>query len=74
MLLAALLKIVPSQRLSLAEVLQHGFFDELRTAGCMYTDSTPLPPMFDFSAHGLSHSHPLADGTSHVMSLQSCRI
>lgn len=62
-LISALLEYTPTQRLSAVEALCHPFFDELRDPNTRLPDSRhpngsprELPPLFDFTRHGMSFS------------------
>jgi glycogen synthase kinase 3 beta len=59
-LISKLLEYTPTQRLSAIEAMVHPFFDELRDPNTRLPDSRhqnggprDLPPLFDFSHHGL---------------------
>jgi glycogen synthase kinase 3 beta len=60
-LISKLLEYTPTQRLSAIEAMVHPFFDELRDPATRLPDSRhqnggprELPPLFDFSHHGMS--------------------
>ena len=61
-LISRLLEYTPTQRLSAIEAMTHSFFDELRDPNTKLPDSRgtgqpprDLPPLFDFSRHGMLH-------------------
>jgi serine/threonine protein kinase len=65
-LIAAMLEYTPTQRVAAIEAMIHPFFDEIRDPSCRFPDSRhpggatkDLPPLFDFSRHGLTADVPL---------------
>jgi glycogen synthase kinase 3 beta len=60
-LIEKLLEYTPTQRLSAIDAMVHPFFDELRDPATRLQDSRhpgqpskDLPPLFDFTLHGMS--------------------
>lgn len=63
-LIARLLEYTPTERLAAVDAMVHPFFDELRDPSTKLPDSRhnsgtvrDLPPLFDFTRHGMYFSH-----------------
>lgn len=52
-LLSKMFIYVPSQRITAIDALCHPYFDELRSAGLMLPNGTPVPPLFNFNPVGI---------------------